>query len=156
MIRFWFASGWCTCISLTGVLLLVLQDSGNGAFTRWRSSSTDQRQRYRVSLNHQHSTQVQSLSRGKCGAAYNYIYLTQSKPSVWKCVITIDFLNQGLTAAMLGSANLGPSILQCNWLLLSRTNTFKATEYCDSWSVGLFDVSCFMNSCSDFLHTFCV
>ena len=27
---------------------------------------------------------------------------------------------------------------------------------CDSWSVGLFDVSCFMNSCSDFLHTFCV
>ena len=27
---------------------------------------------------------------------------------------------------------------------------------CDSWSVGLFDVSCFMNSCSDFLYTFCV
>ena len=30
------------------------------------------------------------------------------------------------------------------------------TSMCDSWSVGLFDVSCFMRGCSDFLHTFCV
>ena len=27
---------------------------------------------------------------------------------------------------------------------------------CDSWSVGLFDVSCFMRGCSVFLYTFCV
>ena len=27
---------------------------------------------------------------------------------------------------------------------------------CDSWSVGLFDVSCFMRGCSGFLYTFCV
>ena len=30
---------------------------------------------------------------------------------------------------MLGSANLGPSILCCNWWRLSRTNTFKATDF---------------------------
>jgi len=27
---------------------------------------------------------------------------------------------------------------------------------CDSWSVGLFDVSCFMKGCSVLLYTFCV
>ena len=27
---------------------------------------------------------------------------------------------------------------------------------CDSWSIGLFDVSCFMRGCSVFLYTFCV
>ena len=27
---------------------------------------------------------------------------------------------------------------------------------CDSWSVGLFDVSCFMRGCSGFLYTFCM
>jgi len=44
------------------------------------------------------------------------------------------------------------------WLQSGYTTLDSMLEMgtCDSWSVGLFDVSCSMNSCSDFLHTFCV
>ena len=36
-------------------------------------------------------------------------------------------------------------------------HTCNASDWwCDSWSVGLFDVSCFMRGCSGFLYTFCM
>ena len=48
------------------------------------------------------------------------------------------------------------SIFQGHWTLSHQISQKRCVIRCDSWSVGLFDVSCFMRGCSVFLYTFCV
>ena len=60
-----------------------------------------------------------------------------------------------ISNAMFTSGQLQPAIDYQPGSRQAQCITVHARR-CDSWSVGLFDVSCFMRGCSGFLYTFCV